>query len=188
MKKQTKNARRQSQSRAKRNSNLLIAATALTVPMLSIPSIGLAQAGTSGIAVERSSITVKNTSEAHYIKFTDIFIKDKGSHFIAGMDGTHTIYRTSDGKYFYVEPGTGDMKFVSSDYFMKFKNVSSSSTMLKNTMLKQTRFDDTWLKYHKESGAVRLVGVDAKGNVVQQNAQGEKFFLDSTTGDMVFIK
>jgi hypothetical protein len=35
---------------------------------------------------------------------------------------------------------------------------------------------------------VTILGVDAAGHVVHQNARGETFYLDPNTGDMVFSK
>lgn len=32
---------------------------------------------------------------------------------IAGSDGKHTVYKNSGGKYFWMDPATGDQKFVS---------------------------------------------------------------------------
>jgi hypothetical protein len=32
------------------------------------------------------------------------------------------------------------------------------------------------------------LGVDASGNVIQENSRGERFYLNQKTGDMVFVK
>jgi hypothetical protein len=35
---------------------------------------------------------------------------------------------------------------------------------------------------------VTVVGLDAVGHTVMQDAKGERFYLDAKTGDMVFVK
>jgi hypothetical protein len=188
MKKQSKKNSAGTKSRTSGNSKYLVAATALAVPMLSSPAPSRAQLKPEGVASQNSKAVVKNATQAQYVKFSDRFLKDKNSYFIAGVEGTHPVYRTTAGKYFFIEPATGDMKFLSPEGFQKFQLQSGGKTLLKNAGNTQVRFDDTWLKYHKESGVIKIVGVDAKGNVIQKNSQGQNFYLNAETGDMVIVK
>ncbi len=40
----------------------------------------------------------------------------------------------------------------------------------------------------KAGEQVTILGIDQAGHVVQQNARGEAFYLDPSTGDMIFVK
>jgi len=40
----------------------------------------------------------------------------------------------------------------------------------------------------KHGGAVTIIGIDEAGHTVQRNSLGETFYLDPSTGDMVFAK
>jgi len=111
-----------------------------------------------------------------------MYLKHKEQFSIVGLDNSHTIYKNKKGEYFYIDPNTGDMKFLSADIFLKYELHSSA---LKGQAIKMLKYE---YKDHKGFDQVSLLGVDAKGNVVQQNSRGEKFFIDPFTGDMVFVK
>ena len=38
------------------------------------------------------------------------------------------------------------------------------------------------------SSDLSILGVDQDGRTIMSNADGEKFYLDAATGDMIFIK
>jgi len=164
-------------SRFKQNTKIAITATMLTVPILSLPATGFAQEKKLRESPTMSQSSAENISLD--LKYSDIFVKIKETYSIAGLDNGHTIYKNNKGEYFYLDPNTGDMKFISADYFAKFKVRSSAEGSLHKNM----KFGDA-----KKFSQVSLLGVDAQGNVVQQNGKGEKFYLDPITGDQVFVK
>jgi hypothetical protein len=47
------------------------------------------------------------------------FVKMKCPCVIAGSDGKHEVYKNSAGQYFWLDPKTGDQKFVSANAMQK---------------------------------------------------------------------
>jgi hypothetical protein len=142
-----------------------ITATMIVVPMFGMASKGMAQDSAKGGTAKQTE--TQNKSVNVLIKWQPSFDKFKGDTWIAGVGHGHSIYQNSRGDYFYVDPNTGDAKTVSSDYFQKGGRVG--------------------IKTNTES-KVTLLGVDASGNVIQENSRGERFYLNQKTGDMVFVK
>jgi hypothetical protein len=115
------------------------------------------------------------------LKFAERYDKEVARVTIVGTDQEHTIYRNSRNEYFYLDPATGDMKFVAPDAYMKYgEQVTRSPTGATSTTLSPTA--------SKQAGEVTILGVDEAGHVVQQNARGETFYLEPKTGDMVFSR
>jgi hypothetical protein len=115
------------------------------------------------------------------LKFADRYDKEASRFTIVGTDKQHTIYRNSRNEYFYLDPATGDMKFVAPDAYIKQgEQVSRSTSRAASRALKPVEW--------KNAGEVTILGVDEAGHVVHQNARGETFYLDPNTGDMVFAK
>ena len=162
-------------SHAPNSSKLAFAATMLTVPIFALPTTGAAQemkpvetspAITTSPAVKQPAPQMVSL----YIKWRDIDEKVGGNVTIVGTENKHAIYKDKNGKMFYIDPQTGDQKFLSSKQYLK---VSMSAAR-------------SWPR--KYQGQLTLVGVDAAGNVMQKNAAGDTFYLDGATGDMVFVK
>ncbi len=164
----------------------LAATTLLAVPLVVFPAPLAAQ-------VEGKSRT--QTTERQYpikyggfgmLKYEKLFLKYESPAWIAGLDEAHTIYRNSRGEMFYIDPATGDMKFVSSDYFMKYVSYK------RGLMYKWIKYSDTDFTIKMGNDYVKrgvtLVGVDRAGHTVQRNPRGELFYLDPATGDMIFPK
>jgi len=115
------------------------------------------------------------------LKFADRYHKDGSRYTIVGTEKQHTIYRNARNEYFYLDPATGDMKFVAPDAYMKqAEQTTRSPARAPSKTLNPT----AW----KQAGEVTILGVDEAGHVVHQNARGETFYLDPNTGDMVFSK
>jgi hypothetical protein len=115
------------------------------------------------------------------LKFAERYDKEAARFTIVGVDKEHTIYRNSRNEYFYLDSATGDMKFVAPDAYIKQgEQVTRSPARAPSKTLSPT----AW----KQAGEVTILGVDAAGHVVHQNARGETFYLDPNTGDMVFSK
>lgn len=114
------------------------------------------------------------------LKFASVYVKLSERFAIVGLDTSHPVYRNAKGEYFYLDPSTGDMKFLSPDLYNKF---SSTVRVAKGIPVKALKLDGS-----KYGGPVRLMGIDAQGNVVQKNPRGELFYLNPTNGDMVLVK
>lgn len=136
------------------------------------------------VSQESKSIGIKQSTTATKViyKYSEKFMKFKGEFSIAGMDKGSPLYKNSRGEYFTIDPSTGDMKMISSDIFMKFQYIKGNSSR-SSSKLANIKFVE-----EKMSGKVTLVGEDDKGNIIQANSRGEKFYLDPFTGDMVFVK
>ncbi|HEY6172245.1 MAG TPA: hypothetical protein VIX80_08310 [Candidatus Kapabacteria bacterium] len=152
-----------------------VAATLMAMPMLSSPGVSYGQKGTPA----------PQTKAAYegYLKFSDSFHKHKGDLWIAGVGDGHTIYEKPNGEMFYIDTKTGDMKEVSSKVFMKHTPDAKS---VEGGYIKQ----ETYIKFDgvKGESKVKLLGVDAKGNVVHQKPNGEKFIVDEATGHVTVLK
>lgn len=163
------------QKRSGAKSKVALAATMLTVPMAAVPPKAPAQEmkKTEGSAMH------KRAEWAHiYMKFSEKMEKWHDKLSIIGVDDGHTIYKTDEDEYFWIDPATGDKKSLSSEYVIKLTNANvGGSSSARGKVFQKV-----------EINRVTLLGVDAKGNVIQQNSKGEKFYLNPSTGDMVFVK
>jgi|GEM_PF-2556712 len=155
------------------STKIAIAATMLSVPMMTSPVTGLAQKVMNPGTVSIESSAPSASEKQHYtIKLTNATVCK-----IIGVDNGRTIYQNDKNEYFYLDTKTGDMKFLTSDFYMKHKGDKAASQSARNT----------FMKIKMDNDRVTLLGIDTNGNVVQQNSRGEKFYLDSK-GDMVFVK
>lgn len=122
------------------------------------------------------------SAQSTHIKFAAKLHKDPGSLSVAGMQGGRPVFKNAQGEFFQVEPNTGDFKFLSAEslgYIKVDGSLSRSAPAKGSTFIK---FDGI-----KGEQKVSLAGVDDAGNVIQENARGERFYL-GPNGDMVFVK
>lgn len=153
-------------------SKIAIAATFLSVPLMTMP-LSAQKAIRQSSAAEISLSPESSSSKLHYtIKMSSATVAR-----IVGVESGKTIYQNDKNEYFYLDPKSGDMKYLSSDYLMKMPSnrASGSSIFIKVEMPDRER-------------KVTILGIDDKGNVIQENSKKEKFYLDQKTGDMVFVK
>lgn len=171
------------QSRTSRNTKAAIAATIMAVPIFGMPSKGLTQVRSA------TEAPTKGTAGKVFMKLSAVLDKHKGDVWLAGVGDGHTIYQNSRSEFFYIDPNTGDMKFLSKDYFHKEPFGSTKKTfVLPHVLEKSGTMNRSDGGHIKMEAKVKLLGVDEKGNVIQQNSKGEKFYLSLTNGDMVFVK
>lgn len=157
-----------------------IVALPFTMPVLH------AQTDTGMAAAVPNSRTARRVSpslsrDLCCLKFADRYDKEASRFTIVGTDKEHTIYRNSRNEYFYLDPATGDMTFVAPDPYMKMGERAARSP---SRAAPQPLNPVEW----KNAGEVTILGVDAGGHVIHQNARGETFYLDPSTGDMVFSR
>lgn len=171
----------------KRNAKAAVAATMMAMPILSMPATGIAQKSPTTTETTTTTTTTTTRIKTPIFKFESVLEKHKGDLWIAGVGEGHTIYENSRGEYFYIDPSTGDMKMVTGKHFDKVIIYNNRSSRIKWTAdLDGVKGEST--DRIKGESKVSLVGVDAQGNVVQTNSRGEKFYLNTVTGDMVFVK
>jgi outer membrane protein assembly factor BamB len=116
-----------------------------------------------------------------YLKFSDVMEKHKGDLWLAGVGDGHTIYQKSNGEMFYIDTKTGDMKEVSADAFHKGESKEKKTNAYHK--MEYIKFDGI-----KGESKVKLLGVDANGDVVHQKPNGEKFIVDEATGHVTVLK
>lgn len=158
----------------------------MAVPIFGMPSKGLTQVRTT------TESPMKGTSGKGYLKHSAVLEKHKGDVWIAGVSDGHSLYQNSRSEIFYIDPNTGDMKFLSADYFVKGESKDDKKNtrtfVLPHVLEKSGTISRSGGGGVKMDMKVTLLGVDEKGNVIQQNSKGEKFYLSLTNGDMVFVK
>ena len=166
-----------------KGTRIVVAASMLSAPMLFQPSPMLAQK-----AIGKSNLLATSASSQKMVKIIKFWKDSKSSYSIVGLDNGHTIYKNAKGEYFYLEPNTGDMKTLSADVYNKFSNF----TKPEGKFIKMQKVGccgyDKFYKNNQLQGSLTILGVDDKGNVIQQNSRNEKFYLDPYTGDMIFVK
>ena len=148
-------------------SKLAIAATMLAVPLALAPRPGLAQGAGKQVAAPQGGES--------RLKYADIYFKWHEQYSIAGVDQGRTIYQNSKGDYFYLDPATGDMKFLPAAMAAKWGTI----------VIKGQSGREAWAQ--KVGGKVTILGIDQQGRVVQKNPRGEKFYLDPA-GNIVYVK
>ncbi|WP_243304569.1 hypothetical protein [Geothrix oryzisoli] len=119
---------------------------------------------------------------AFTIKFAGTFIKWRGSLSVAGMLNGRPVFKTPQGEYFQVEPNTGDLQYHSAESLGYLKLAPAPGRAMATGRAGYLKFDGI-----KGEQRVSVAGVDAQGHVIQENARGERFYLNPM-GDMVFVK
>ncbi len=122
----------------------------------------------------------KTKPQSPAFKYAGKFIKFKGQLTVAGLLNGSPVFRNARGECFRVEAGTGDLKFLDPASLGQAKagaTQRSSAVMVK------------FIKWDKPGAGSRvsILGLDDQGRVIQENARGERFYLDPN-GDMVFVK
>ncbi len=156
-----------------KGTKMALAATLLSVPMFTVmPQPGFAQKTLNSGAMSKT-VSPSSEMKTHYtIKLTNANV----ARIVGSKDGK-TIYKNDKDEYFWLDTKTGDMKFLSSDIFIKYDGDKPKNR--------------TSGQYHKHKNydmKVTLLGVDDNGNIIHQNSKGETFYLDQKTGDMIFVK
>ena len=115
------------------------------------------------------------------LKYAELYSKDRATYTIIGTDSEHTIYQNARNEYFYLDPATGDMRFLAPETQVKLREGAVRAP----SPVRQKTFKTIDIKH---GGAVTIIGMDEAGHTVQRNSLGETFYLDPSTGDMVFAK
>lgn len=177
---------------SKKTSHAKAAVTAalMAVPVFGMPSKGLTQVKGNS---ETTELTRKDAQKMpkDYWKYSSSFEKFKGGTWIAGVGDGHTIYENSRGEFFYIDAETGDMKTLTNDFVIKGHMNSAKAFVLPHVLEKSGRMasqTEGESPAFKMQNKVTLLGVDTAGNVIQENSKGERFYLNTSTGDMVFVK
>lgn len=113
-------------------------------------------------------------------KYAGKFIKFKGQLTVIGLLNGAPVFKNPRGECFRVEPGTGDLTFLDPASFGEAKrDLGQRQAAVMGKFIK-------WGKASTDKG-MSILGLDSQGHVIQENARGERFYLDPN-GDMVFVK
>ena len=179
-----KKKRRHQSPGATTRSQVALSAAMVALPF-AVPSLQAQVSDTTAAPVPNSRaarrVSPTLSRDLCCLKFAERYHKEASRYTIVGTDQQHTIYRNARNEYFYLDPATGDMKFVAPDAYIK---QGEQATRSPTRATSQPSTTTAW----KQAGEVTILGVDEAGHVVHQNARGENFYLDPKTGDMVFSK
>jgi hypothetical protein len=154
-----------------------ISAIALT-SLFIFPNIGLSQDSTkNNSSIISAQVNISSNLPSDSVNLQDSFI-------LVGIQKGYTIYRNSTGHFFTVEPTSGRVTFINENT----KTYPTISEKKKGTRSRSLTFNPEWLKDHGPQVYVRIVGVDEKGNIIEENTNHERFYLDPKTGEMLFLK
>jgi len=147
------------------HSKAMIAATVITLPLVGLPPAMNAQ------VVTRQPVTQITTLRPLQLELmVKLSEKDVIQATIVGMDNGRPVYTNPRGEYFSLAPTTGDFLYLTAKEIAAVRGSSSNCGEKTPTC------------------SVTILGLDARGNVIQRNARGETFYLDAKSGDMVFVK
>ena len=147
------------------HSKAVVAAAVITLPLAGLPSAVIAQ---DPVRVPTTSIST--TAPLRLDLMIKLSSKDLLQATIMGMYDGRPVYTNTRGEYFLLQPTTGDFQYLTREQTATFIKSAGALT-----------------DKHRTS-TVTILGLDASGNVIQRNAKGETFYLNSKTGDMVFVK
>ena len=137
---------------------------------------------------QKSNATSQKTSASLdpllKIKFNKL--AQQKTSLVACLEGC-PVYKTGKGELFTVDAETGDMKTVSTDLYIKLngfeKQISIKPATKQNSSKSAKKLVS--FKYAAACEAIKILGIDTDGHIIQETTSGEKFFLDPSTGDMV---
>ena len=107
-------------------------------------------------------------------------IKQTSMQLVVGLNNGVPVYQNDRGEYYSVNTQTGDLQFLPPDVFAQFHDITERARSAQTARM---------TKWHtiKYGGQVAILGVDPVGHVIHRNAQGTKFYLEATTGDMIVV-
>lgn len=151
-----------------------------------VAAILSSQLATTAIYAQNSGTQRTAVSADPFLKIKLEKTAQQKTTLVACLNGS-PVYKSGKGELFSIDPETGDIKTLSSDYFIKMSTFEKQMNITSATKQNSSRSSRKTVTFKYATGidGIKLVGVDTDGHVVQQNANGEKFIIDPSTGDMV---
>jgi hypothetical protein len=143
-----------------------------------------------GVGCTQDTLTTHTVSialmpDVDYIKFTGNFEKIPDEFQMVGIQNGYSIYKTTSGTYFTVDPARGTMIYFTPGKPTKI--IATDATSMKRKV-KFTTIMFNPNQVPDNAVMVRIIGVDTKGNVIQENTEHKRFYLNPDTGEMVYVK
>ncbi|MBK6975834.1 MAG: hypothetical protein IPH28_00940 [Cytophagaceae bacterium] len=151
-----------------------------------VAAILSSQLATTAVYSQNSVTQRTAASTDPYIKIKIEKALQQKTTLVACLNGS-PVYKSGKGELFSIDPETGDMKILNSDLYIKmspFEKQMNIASATKQNSSRSSRKTVTF-KYATGIEGIKVLGIDTDGHVVQQNANGEKFIIDPSTGDMV---
>ena len=144
----------------------------------------------TGTGCAQDTITTHTVSlallpDVDYIKYTGNFEKIPDEFQIVGIQNGYSIYKTTTGNFFTIDPSTGSMIFFTPGKPTKII-ATDATTSKRKAKFTTIMFDPNQVT--DNAIVVRIIGVDKKGNVVEENTEHRRFYLNPETGEMVYLK
>ena len=131
------------------------------------------------------TVSIGLLPDINYIKFTGNFEKIPDEFQIVGIQNGYSIYKTSSGNFFTVDPERGSMIFFTPGKPTKIiatdAAVSKRKAKFTTIMFNPNQVPDNAI-------LVRIIGVDTKGNVIEENNEHKRFYLNPDTGEIIYLK
>ncbi|MDZ4149406.1 MAG: hypothetical protein U1C58_14065 [Flavobacteriaceae bacterium] len=109
---------------------------------------------------------------------------------IVGMLNGAPVYKNDRNEYFSINAKTGDLNYLSNEEFAKFSccikigDIKGERASAQSSQRKTL----TYIKFEADVKDVQIAGVDKEGHTIHKNSRGEAFYVDSATGDLIFVK
>lgn len=165
-------------------------ATATLLALHSLPNVIHAQ------TVKTETVPQKpgNSRTADYfLKISTEKLAQQKMSLVAVMKG-EPVFKNGKGELFILNNNTGDIIAVRKEDFAKLDCCIKGKDwgyIIKEATLKNNgkpANSNILFKLEKLIPNIKVLGVDKDGHIIQETEKGEKFFLDSATGDMVDYK
>ena len=163
-------------------------AAMLSAGFLLAPGASAMAQGVSKTAAPGAKSPTEASAMSTYMKYARNFDKWHGTLSVVGMLDRRPVFKTEQGEFFQVDPNTGDLKFHTAESLGYIKMHMPSARESSAPSVSERR-SASFIKFDGIKGEQRVSvrGVDAMGNVIQENSRGERFYL-GPNGDMVFVK
>ncbi len=125
-------------------------------------------------------------------QFLKIKISDQRTSIVGMLNGT-PVYKNERNEYFSINAETGDLNFISNEAFAKYAccvfikigDIKGESARRQSSQKKPL----SYIKFGGDDmGNVQILGVNENGLTIHKNSRGETFYVDPTTGDLIFVK
>ena len=144
---------------------------------------------------QRDPVVTAKTTEVQkqdlFVKFANTRLSKQKLSVIALVNGVPVV-KTGDNKMYLMDPQTADIREVTTEEFNKLAyNKIALANKIYSIKERTIKLDAYKLSHKIKLGdqtlrnQVELLGVDKDGHEIFRNSNGQKFFFDPATGDMV---
>ena len=147
-----------------------------------------AQVAATDVAVKQSAGSRKVQND--FLKFTDTALAKQKMTLVGVLKGC-PVYQNTKGSFVMMDCTTGDITDVSVEEFTVKGSVTQkgreNSKIIQATANSVSKTKGGSFTYKIQDGIqnLKILGLDIDGHVIQETANGEQFYLDPSTGDII---